>query len=148
MTTMTTAPSSTTSRIAALGGVTGVVAATLTLLFAHDWAEVAVVAAILVVVTAGVYGYVVPRALRKESAGGTALGLAIPAALLSVPAFWSGLPFVLGIAAMVVGNAGRQARTGSGKSIVALALGALTVLFYLSIYVMEGFAGNTGFLLA
>ncbi len=146
MTTMTTTHSSTTSRIAALGAATGVVAATLALLFAHDWNEVAVVAAVLVVVTAGVYGYVVPRALRKESAGGTALGLAIPAALLAVPAFWSGLPFVLGIAAMLVGNAGRRARTGAGTCIAALVLGALTVVFYLSIYVMEGFAGNTGFL--
>ena len=145
MTTMTTTPT-TISRIAALGAASGVVAATLALLFAHDWTEVAVVGAILAVVTPGVYGYVVPRALGKESAGGTALGLAIPAALLSVPAFWSGLPFVLGIAAMVVGSAGRRSRTGSGASIAALVLGALTVLFYVSIYVVEAFAGNTGFL--
>ena len=94
-----------------------------------------------------VWAYVVPRALRKESAGGTALGLAVPAALLVVPAFWSGLPLVLGVAALLVGNAGRKAPTGAGKCIAAIALAAVTVLFYLSIYVTEAVGGETGFLL-
>ena len=149
MTTMTTTPSSTlTTRSAGLIGVAvAAVAAALTTFFAHGWGEAIGMTALIAVVGAVVYGYVVPRALRKESAGGTALALAIPAALLVVPAFWTGLPLVLGVAAMLVGNEGRRAPTGAGKSIAGLVLGALASLFYLSIYVMEGFAGNTGFLL-
>lgn len=137
----------TISRTALIGAATGVVAATLTTLFAHDWGEVAFSVAIIAVVTAVVWGIVVPQALRKDSAGGTALGLAVPAALLVVPAFWSGLPLVLGAAALLVGNAGRKAPTGAGKCIVAVVLAAATVLFYLAIYVMEGSTGKTGFLL-
>ena len=91
--------------------------------------------------------YVVPRALRKDSAGGTALGLSIPAVLLLLPAFWSGLPMILGVAGAMVGNAGRNAPSGSGKSITALILGALAVLGYLAIYIGDGLlGGNAGFL--
>lgn len=140
----TSAP--TDSRPAALAAVSGLVAAGLTTAFAHDWAEVAISVAIIAVVTAVVFGYVVPRALRKESAGGTALGLAIPAALLALPAFWSGLPLVLGVAGLVVGNAGRTASSGAGKCIAAVVLSALAVLAYVSIYVGSGIAGETGFL--
>ena len=148
MTTVTTtSPSITTRAAIGIGVLSGVVAMTLATLFAHDWREVAVVAAVLTVATAAVFGFVVPRALRKESAGGTALGLAIPAALLSVPAFWSGLLLVLGVASLLVGNAGRRAGRGSGLCIAALVIAALTVAFYASIYVMEGLAGQTGFLL-
>jgi hypothetical protein len=148
MTTVTSAhDTSTAPRAALLGAGVGVIAATLTTLFAHDWREVAVSVAVIAVVTAVVWGIVVPRALRKDSAGGTALGLAVPAALLVVPAFWSGLPFVLGVAALLVGNAGRKAPSGAGKCIAAVVLAAATVLFYLAIYVMEGSAGSTGFLL-
>lgn len=136
-----------TSQTAAIGAGTGLVAAALTTLFAHDWAEAAFSVSIIVVVTAVVWGYVVPRALRKESAGGTALCLAIPAALVVVPAFWSGLPLVLGVAALLVGNAGRRAPSGAGKCIAAIVVAALTVLFYLSIYVSEGIGGEKGFLL-
>ena len=55
-------------------------------------------------------------ALRQESAGGTALGLAIPAALLAV----AGLLERPAVRARgrrgLVGNSGRHARTGSGKA--------------------------------
>ena len=150
MTTVTTTPSTTlTTRSAGLiGAAVAAVAAVLTTLFAHGWSEVILMVALIAVASAAVYGFVVPRALRRESCGGTALALAVPAALLAAPAFWTGLPLVLGVAAVLVGNSGRHARTGSGKAIAGLVLGALAALFYLSIYVMEGFAGNTGFLLA
>src|SRR5690349_19997570 len=149
MTTMTTRSTSTptTSGAIALGVGSGVVATILMSLFAHDWPEIAVSGAIIGVVTAGIFGLVVPRALRKESAGGTALGLSIPAFLLTLPAFWSGLPLVLGVAGLVVGNAGRRARSGAGKCIVSVLLGALAVLGYTLIYVGSGIAGETGFLL-
>lgn len=132
---------------APIGIATAVVASTLTTLFAHDWREVAIMVPVILVATGLVFGVVVPRALRKESAGGTALGLSIPAVLLTMPAFWAGLPLVLGAAGMVVGNAGRNARSGGGKCIAALVLGALAVLGYLAIYTFEFSAGQTGFLL-
>lgn len=145
--TLTASPRSTDSRPLALGVAAGVLAAAATTAFAHDWAEIAFSVSILAVVTAVIFGVVVPRALRKESAGGTALGLAIPAALLALPAFWSGLPLVLGVAGLVVGNAGRTASSGAGKCIAAVVLSALAVLAYVSIYVASGIAGETGFLL-
>lgn len=149
MTTMTTTSHRTSTRTTATSaGVAAVgVAGVLTALFAHDWAEIAVCVGVLIAVAFGVFGYVVPRALRKESAGGTALGLSIPAFLLTLPAFWSGLPLVLGVAGLVVGNAGRSARSGSGKCIAAVVLSSLAVLGYLAIYVFSAFAGETGFLL-
>ena len=148
MTTITTTRSTTISRlVAATGAAVGLVAATLTTLFAHGWGEVISMVALLAVVTVVVYGYVVPSGLRREGAGGTALGMAVVAALLVAPAFWTGLPLLLGVAAMILGNAGRMARSGAGRSIAALVVGAATTLFYAFIYVSEALAGNTGFLL-
>lgn len=148
MTTMTTARSHHATSTAAVGVVTAVTASTLTALFAHGWSEVIAMVTLIVGAAAFVYGYVVPRGLRRENAGGTALTLAIVAALVVLPGFWTGLPLVLGVAAMLLGNAGRTSRVGSGKCVAALALGALTSAFYLAIYVMEGMAGSTGFLLS
>lgn len=147
-TTFTTSePTLTPAAVRGIGAGVGIVAATLTTLFAHDWAEAISMVALIAVVTGVVFGVAVPKSLRGERPGRPALAYAIVAALLSVPAFWTGLPLVLGIAAMILGNAGRTARTGAGASIAALVIGALASLFYLSIYVMEGIAGKTGFLL-
>ena len=44
---------------------------------------------------------------------------------------------------MILGNAGRTARTGAGASIAALVIGALASLFYLSIYVHGGRSPGT-----
>ena len=141
------APSTDIARsVAPIGVGVGLVAAAATTAFAHDWPEVITMVALIVVVTGLVFGVVVPRALRKDSAGGTALGLAVPAALLTLPAFWSGMPLVLGAAAMVVGNAGRTARSGAGKCIAGFVLGTLAVLGYLAIYAYSLAAGDTGFL--
>jgi FtsH-binding integral membrane protein len=134
------------SSAAPIGIASAIVASALTTAFAHDWGEVAFMLPVILVAAGLVFGIVVPRALRKESAGGTALGLSIPAALLTLPAFWTGLPLVLGVAGMVVGNSGRNARSGGGKCIAALVLGALAVLGYLSIYAYELSVGETGFL--
>ena len=144
MTTMTTAHPGSTRSVTTIGAATGLVAATLTTLFAHDWVEVAIVVPIIAAATAVVFGLVVPRGLRRESAGGPALTMAVVGALLVVPAFWAGLPLVLGVGAMVLGNAGRTARSGAGTCIAALVLGSLTTLFYLFVYVSEGLAGQAG----
>ncbi len=114
---------------------------------AHSWGELLSMAAFVALAGLLVFGFVVPRALRKESAGGTALALSVPALLLTLPAFWSGLPLVLGTAGMVLGNAGRTARTGAGQCIASLVVGALAVAGYLAIYIGDGvLAGHAGFL--
>lgn len=148
-TSTTTSPtaSPTTVPVAATGVGVLVVGTALTAYGAHDWNEIALVAAVILAATGLVFGLVVPRALRKESAGGTALVLSIPALLLVLPAFWSGLPLVLGVAGALVGNAGRHARSRSSASIVALVIGALAAMAYLAIYLTEIFSGTTGFLL-
>jgi hypothetical protein len=147
MTTIT-ADRPTTSRgtVAGIGIASAIVAAAGTAFGAHDWTEIVVVWAALALATGLVFGLVVPRALRKESAGGTALGLSIPALLLLLPAFWSGLPLVLGVAGLVVGNAGRRAPTGAGKCIAAVVLGALAAVGYVAIYISDGMNGGAGFL--
>lgn len=148
MTSLTTTRPDTTARAVPMIGVaTALVAATLTTLFAHGWGEVISMVALIAVVSAVVYGVVVPRGLRRGGAGGTTLTLGVLAALTAFPAFWSGMPFVLGVAAVLLGAPGRTAREGAGRSVAGLVLGALSALFYLAIYVVEGIAGHTGFLL-
>lgn len=145
MTTYSTASARTTAP--AVGIAAGLLAITLSALGAHDWTELVVEIGLIAAGVAVVFGVVVPRALRKDSAGGTALGLSVPALLLVLPAFWSGLPLVLGVGGLVVGNAGRTARSGSGKCIVAVVVGGLAVLAYAAIYVGDlGISGSRGFL--
>jgi hypothetical protein len=148
MTTTITASRPLTSRgaVTGIGLAAAVVAAAGTAVGAHDWRELLVVVAVIAATTALVFGLVVPRAMARESAGGTALGLAIPALLLLLPAFWSGLPFVLGVAAIVVGNAGRRAPTGAGKCLAGLVLGTLAAIGYVAIYVSDAMNGGAGFL--
>lgn len=147
MTTITTdRPVSSRSAVAGIGLASALVAAAGTAFGAHDWTEIAVVWAAIAVVTALVFGLVVPRALRKESAGGTALALSIPALVLLLPAFWAGLPLVLGVAGVVVGNAGRTASSGAGKCIAGLVLGALAAVGYVAIYISDAMNGGAGFL--
>ncbi len=67
------------------------VAATgLTVYGAHDLREIVVVLAVLGTAIVGIYGFLLPRKLAGESAGGTALTLSLLAAVLLLPAFWSG----------------------------------------------------------
>jgi hypothetical protein len=147
MTTITaTRPVTSRGAVAGIGIASALVAAAGTAFGAHDWGEIAVVWGVIAIATALVFGIVVPRALRKESAGGTALALSIPALLLLLPAFWAGLPLVLGVAGLVVGNAGRRAQSGAGKCIAAVVLGALAAVGYVAIYVSDGVNGGAGFL--
>ncbi len=81
-----------------------------------------------------VFGLVVVRGLRAEAAGGRGVLLGAVGVLLLVPAFWSGLPVVLGAAAVLLGYAGRRAATGSGRAVVALVLGMLSVIGYVAVY--------------
>ena len=148
MTTITS-PGATTAApglVAAVAATSTLAAIAFTALGAHDWSEIAVIGGAVVVTAAVVFGWVVPRALRRESAGGTALALTIPAVLLVVPAFWTGVPLVLGAAGILVGNAGRHARKGAGTCIAGVVLGALAVAAYVVIYVSDAMSGGAGFL--
>ena len=116
-----------------------VVSLALTVYGAHDLTEILIVSSVILVAVIGVYGLVLPRALMRPSAGGTALALSLPAALVTLPAFWSGLPLVLGVAGAMVGFAGRRAASGARASIAAVVLGALASMAYLAIYLIDGF---------
>lgn len=126
-------------RTSALVGVgTAAVASAFTAWGAHDLRETAMVVPVILAVAALVYGVVVPRALGSERAGGTALALSVPAALLTVPVFWSGLPLVLGAAGVLLGYAARGGARGGGKAIAGVVLGVLAVVGYLTIYIVDG----------
>lgn len=112
-----------------------VVTTALTIAFADSNSERISMVALALVVAALVFGVVVPRGLRHESAAGRALTMGIVGLLLVVPAFWSGLPMILGAGAALLGAAGRNASVGRGKAIVSLVLGALAVVGYLAIYI-------------
>ncbi len=90
-----------------------------------------------VVAAVVIFGVVVPRGLRHESAGARGLVMGTLGLLLLAPAFWLGIPLQLGAAAALLGYAGRRAPYGSGKSIASLALGALTVVAYLALYAVD-----------
>ena len=77
-----------------------------------------------------VFGWLVPTR-RATGSPATALTLGIVAAALVLPAFWSGLPLILGVAAILVG------RASAGTSAkVAVALGALASVVYLYLYIV------------
>jgi hypothetical protein len=61
--------------------------------------------------------------------------------LLLVPAFWSGLPAVLGSGGLVLGLAARRTRR-SGVATAAVAIGALAMIGYVAIYVLDWMATN------
>ncbi len=74
----------------------------------------------LVVATA-LFGWAIPRTERPARAGIIVAVIGV----LSVAAFWSGLPFVLGPAAIVLGLAGRNRPSSGTAGTAAIVLGAL-----------------------
>jgi hypothetical protein len=80
--------------------------------------------AVSIVIAAVVFGWAIPRSERPARAGIIAAALA----LLALPVYWTGIPYVLGPAAVALGLLGR-ARAGSRTSgTVAAVLGALATL--------------------
>jgi hypothetical protein len=69
------------------------------------------------------FGWVIPRSERPARTG-LIVGLL---AILSLAAFWSGLPYVLGPAAVALGLLGR-ARGNRMQASIAIALGALATV--------------------
>lgn len=75
-------------------------------------------------IAAVLFGWAIPRSERPARAGLIAGALG----LLSLPVFWSGLPYVLGPAAVVYGLLGRARTDTRASGTVAVVLGALTTL--------------------
>lgn len=77
---------------------------------------------------AWLFGRVVPRSVAEGAAAGArrALIVAIVAAV-SFLAFWTGLPFVLAPAAIVMGAVSRS-RGGDNRAVVAIVVGAIVLL--------------------
>ncbi len=132
------------SLVVPTGIATAVVSTVFTYLGAHSQGEYVSMIALALVTAAVVYGWVLPRALEEEAAPKTAITMSVIAALTALPAYWTGLPLVLGAAGALVGYGGRGAARGSGLSITAMLIGVLSVLGYLTIYIVDGLVfGNT-----
>ena len=98
--------------------------------------EFLIVCAIIAVAGAVVFGLIVPRGLQREASGATALVLSV-LGLLTVAAFWSGLPPILAGGGALLGWAGRDADPGRGMSWAAILIGALALVGYLVIYASD-----------
>ena len=70
-----------------------------------------VIAGVIVVAAAVVFGLVVPRLAGRPKAAGVGLGLSIAALVLTL-AFWSGLPPILGAGGILLGQAARARGRG------------------------------------
>ena len=93
----------------------------------------AVTLAVSLLVAAGVFGWAIPRTERPGH-----VGLAVGAiGLLSVAAFWSGLPYVLSPAAIVLGLLGRSRPGQRTPATVAVVLGALTTAAAIAAVVLD-----------
>jgi hypothetical protein len=81
-----------------------------------------------VLLTAWLFGAVVPRAVEAGSATAARRALIVGVlALLAWGVFWSGLPFILGPAAVAMGVVSR-ARGGGGMATAAIVLGVIAVI--------------------
>jgi high-affinity Fe2+/Pb2+ permease len=130
---MTTSTTSTVRDTSALATVAiGVTVATLALDAFGIWgygstddnaAVEMLVTGLLTLAAAGVvFGLVLPRALRKDTAGRTGLVLSILALLVAVPLFWAGVAPILAVGGIVAGRSdrGRMATAAFVVGILAL----------------------------
>jgi hypothetical protein len=83
--------------------------------------EYVVTLAVSLLVAVGLFGWVIPRTTRPAKVG-LVVGVI---ALLSVAAYWTGLPYVLGPAAIVLGQLGRARPETRTPATIAVVLGAL-----------------------
>jgi hypothetical protein len=97
-----------------------------------------IVVVVVLVIAAIVFFLIVPRGERSNRPAVPGLGCSIIGLLLVFPAFWSGLPIVLGAAGFVLGQAGRGSRRATGGwyalgaivvGIAAIAVNLLVLLF-------------------
>ena len=83
--------------------------------------EYVVTLAVSLLVAVGLFGWVIPRTTRPAKVG-LVVGVI---ALLSIAAYWTGLPYVLGPAAIVLGQLGRARPETRTPATIAVVLGAL-----------------------
>jgi len=86
--------------------------------------------AVMVVLSGLLFGLAVPRLLRSRSMSGWAVALGV-AGILTLPAYWSGLGVILGVAALLVATTGRRAARADGTparlATAAAVLGVLAI---------------------
>ena len=83
--------------------------------------EYAITLAVSLLAAIGLFGWVIPRTTRPAKVG-LVVGVI---ALLSIAAFWTGLPYVLGPAAVVLGQLGRARSETRTPATIAVVLGVL-----------------------
>jgi hypothetical protein len=83
--------------------------------------EYAITLAVSLLVAVGLFGWVIPRTERPAKVG-LVVGVI---AVLSIAAFWTGLPYVLGPAAVVLGQLGRGRSETRVPGTIAVVLGVL-----------------------
>ncbi len=79
------------------------------------------------------FGWVIPRTDRPARTG-LIVGLL---AMLSLAAFWSGLPYVLGPAAIVLGLLGRTTSKSGAQGTIAVVLGVVATIAGLAAIVLD-----------
>jgi hypothetical protein len=94
----------------------------------------AVTLGISLALAAGMFGWAIPRSSRPGRDGLVAAAFA----LLSLPVYWTGLPYVLGPAALVLGLIGRARPQGRGVATTAAVLGALATVAAIAAVVADG----------
>jgi hypothetical protein len=98
--------------------------------------EFLILLGVIAVAAAVVFGWIVPRGLRQDAAGASALALSV-VGLVTVAIFWSGLPPILAVGGILLGWAGRDARRGSGLCRAAVAVGVLAIAADVAAYVQD-----------
>ncbi|SCG39704.1 hypothetical protein [Micromonospora inositola] len=106
------------------------------------WLEFLTMSALVVVAELAVFGWLVPRALRRRATGPTALALALPALLLTPFVFWTGLPAVLGTGGLVLGLAGARDARRRGLAVAATVISILALIGYVAVYVSDWLVNN------
>jgi hypothetical protein len=103
-----------------------------------------VVAAFTLVAAVAVFGFVVPRSMRRSSAAAVALTLGI-LAVVSTPVFWLGIGVVLGVGAVLLGLENSNAEHGAAIARAGAALGAAGAVLHVVVYVMDWMSTNSVF---
>jgi hypothetical protein len=98
----------------------------------YGWGEFVVVCGIIAVAAVAVFGWAVPRWADSPAVGRTALVLSL-LGLLSIAAFWTGLPPVLAAGGAVLGWTARERAAGK----LAVALGVLALVADVVVYVAD-----------
>ena len=95
-----------------------------------------VVLGCIAVASGVVFGWVVPRALQKKGAGVTALVLSA-LAIVTIAAFWSGLPPVLAAGGIMLGLSGWNGRRGAGLCRAAVVLGVFAIAADIAVFIQD-----------